>query len=65
MPTDRREFLEQAAAVAGRGVDAIRDIPSAVDLVPWLWRECLDATETIVPLATSRLRRLGRDSLHM
>lgn len=28
---------------AGRG-DAIRDIPSAADLVPRLWRECLDAT---------------------
>ena len=29
---------------AGTGVDAIRDIPSAADLVPRLWRECLQAT---------------------
>jgi len=28
---------------AGQGVDAIRDIPSASQLVDRLWKECLDA----------------------
>jgi hypothetical protein len=29
---------------AEQGVDAVRDIPSAGELVARLWRECLDAT---------------------
>jgi len=42
-PNDRGKISE-LPLWAGRGVDAIRDIPSAADLVPRLWRECLDAT---------------------
>ena len=42
-PNDRGTIAE-LPLWAGRGVDAIRDIPSAADLVPRLWRECLDAT---------------------
>ena len=41
-PNDRGKISE-LPLWAGRGVDAIRDIPSAADLVPRLWRECLDA----------------------
>ena len=29
---------------AGQGVNAIRDIPSAGEVVARLWKECLDAT---------------------
>jgi len=39
---DRGTLLE-LALWAGQGVDAIRDIPSAGELVGRLWRECLDA----------------------
>jgi len=28
---------------AGQGVDAIRDVPPAGELVARLWKECLDA----------------------
>ena len=41
-PDDRGALLE-LALWAGQGVDAIRDIPSAGELVERLWRECLDA----------------------
>jgi nitronate monooxygenase len=41
-PDDRGELTE-LALWAGQGVDAIRDIPSAGELVERLWRECLDA----------------------
>lgn len=41
-PDDRGMLLE-LALWAGQGVDAIRDIPSAGELVGRLWRECLDA----------------------
>ena len=39
-----RGAIEELPHWAGMGVNAIRDIPSASDLVPRLWRECLDAT---------------------
>lgn len=39
-----RGALAELPMWAGMGVDAIRDIPSAADLVPRLWRECLAAT---------------------
>ena len=35
--------VKELALWAGQGVDAIRDIPSAGELVGRLWRECLDA----------------------
>ena len=41
-PEDRGAVLEMAL-YAGRGVDAIRDIPSAEELMARLWKECLDA----------------------
>ena len=41
-PNDRGKISE-LPLWAGQGVDAIRDIPSAADLVPRLWRECVDA----------------------
>jgi len=41
---DDRGALDELALYAGQGVDAIRDIPSAGELVARLWRECLDAT---------------------
>ena len=41
-PDDRGTLLE-LALWAGQGVDAIRDIPSAGELVGRLWKECLDA----------------------
>ena len=41
-PDDRGALME-LALWAGQGVDAIRDIPSAGELVGRLWRECLDA----------------------
>ena len=41
-PDDRGTLLE-LALWAGQGVDAIRDIPSAGELVARLWKECLDA----------------------
>ena len=40
---DDRGELAELPHWAGTGVDAIRDIPSAADLVPRLWRECLEA----------------------
>ena len=40
---DDRGALGELALYAGLGVDAIRDIPSAGELVARLWRECLDA----------------------
>ena len=39
-----RGTLSELPHWAGTGVDAIRDIPSAADLVSRLWRECLAAT---------------------
>jgi len=41
---DDRGTLEDLALYAGQGVDAIRDIPSAGELVARLWKECLDLT---------------------
>jgi nitronate monooxygenase len=40
---DDRGALMEMALLAGQGVDAIRDIPSAGELVERLWRECLAA----------------------
>jgi nitronate monooxygenase len=40
---DDRGAITEMALFAGQGVDAIRDIPSAGDLVARLWKECLDA----------------------
>ena len=40
---DDRGAVTELALWAGQGVDAIRDIPSAGELVGRLWRECLDA----------------------
>jgi hypothetical protein len=34
--------VTELAMYAGQGVDVIRDIPSAGELVERLWRECLD-----------------------
>jgi nitronate monooxygenase len=42
VPGDQGTLLE-LALWAGQGVDAIRDIPSAGELVGRLWKECLDA----------------------
>ena len=42
VPDDRGAVME-LALWAGQGVDAIRDIPSAGELVGRLWKECLDA----------------------
>jgi nitronate monooxygenase len=39
---DDRGALMELVMYAGQGVDAIRDIPSAGELVERLWRECLD-----------------------
>jgi hypothetical protein len=41
---DDRGTLTELAMYAEQGVDAVRDIPSAGELVARLWRECLDAT---------------------
>jgi hypothetical protein len=41
-PGDRGSLLEMCL-YAGQGVDAIRDIPAAGELVARLWKECLDA----------------------
>jgi hypothetical protein len=40
---DDRGAINELALYAGQGVDAIRDVPSAADLVARLWKECLDA----------------------
>jgi len=40
---DDRGALNELVLYAGQGVDAIRDIPSAGELVARLWKECLDA----------------------
>jgi nitronate monooxygenase len=40
---DDRGALTELAMYAGQGVDAIRDIPSAGEVVERLWRECLEA----------------------
>jgi hypothetical protein len=40
---DRGEILENGL-FAGMGVDAIRDIPSAGELVARLWKECVEAS---------------------
>ena len=40
---DDRGALTELVLYAGQGVDAIRDIPSAGELVARLWKECLDA----------------------
>jgi nitronate monooxygenase len=39
-----RGAIAEMALWAGEGVDAIRDIPSAGELVAKLWKECLDVT---------------------
>ena len=41
---DDRGTISDLPLWSGQGVDAIRDLPSAADLVPRLWRECLAAT---------------------
>jgi NAD(P)H-dependent flavin oxidoreductase YrpB (nitropropane dioxygenase family) len=41
---DDRGAVTELAMYAGQGVDAIRDIPSAGELVERLWKECLEAT---------------------
>jgi nitronate monooxygenase len=41
---DDRGAVTELVMYAGQGVDAIRDIPSAGELVEKLWRECLEAT---------------------
>jgi nitronate monooxygenase len=41
---DDRGTVTELVLYAGQGVDAIRDIPSAGELVARLWKECLDAT---------------------
>jgi hypothetical protein len=38
-----RGALTELVMYAGTGVDSIRDIPSAGELVARLWKECLDA----------------------
>jgi len=40
---DDRGALQDLVHYAGQGVDAIRDVPSAADLVARLWKECLAA----------------------
>ena len=40
---DDRGALTELVLYAGQGVDAIRDIPSAGELVARLWKDCLDA----------------------
>ena len=40
---DDRGAITELVLYAGQGVDAIRDIPSAGELVARLWKECLDA----------------------
>ena len=40
---DDHGALTELVLYAGQGVDAIRDIPSAGELVARLWKECLDA----------------------
>jgi nitronate monooxygenase len=40
---DERGAITECALYAGQGVDAVRDIPSAGELVARLWKECLDA----------------------
>ena len=40
---DDRGALTELVLYAGQGVDAIRDIPSAGELVARLWNDCLDA----------------------
>jgi NAD(P)H-dependent flavin oxidoreductase YrpB (nitropropane dioxygenase family) len=39
---DDRGAVTELVMYAGQGVDAIRDIPSAGELVESLWRECLE-----------------------
>jgi nitronate monooxygenase len=39
---DDRGAIAEMALWAGEGADAIRDIPSAGELVARLWKECLD-----------------------
>ena len=41
-PDDRGTVMD-LVLYAGQGVDAVRDIPSAGELVARLWKECLDA----------------------
>lgn len=40
---DDRGAIQELVLYAGEGVDAIRDVPSAGDLVARLWKECLAA----------------------
>ena len=40
---DDRGVIVEVPLWAGQGVDAIRDIPSAGELVGRLWQECLEA----------------------
>jgi nitronate monooxygenase len=39
-----RGAVTELALFAGQGVDAIRDVPSAGELVARLWKECVEAT---------------------
>ena len=41
---DDRGAVTELPMWCGQGVDAVRDVPSAADLVVRLWRECLSAT---------------------
>ena len=41
--SDDRGAIMEMALFAGQGVDAIRDIPSAGELVARLWKDCLEA----------------------
>jgi len=40
---DDQGAIPEMALYAGQSVDAIRDIPSAGELVARLWKECLEA----------------------
>jgi hypothetical protein len=40
---DDRGAVTEGPMWAGQGVDAIRDIPSAGEVVERLWRECVEA----------------------
>jgi hypothetical protein len=38
---DEQGLASELPLYAGRGVGAVRDIPSAADLVARLWKDCL------------------------
>ena len=41
---DDRGVIGELPFWSGQGVDSVRDVPSAADLVPRLWRECLGSS---------------------